>query len=71
MGYDMVMKYPNHLKELRKAKGLTAKDLSKLSGVKESTIKALDSGINNIAKSRASTLEALAKALHCKVKDLY
>lgn len=65
------MKYPNKLKELRKKKGLTAEELAKLSNVSVNTIRSIDSGKYDIHESKNQTLEALAKALHCKIKDLY
>lgn len=66
-----IMKYPNNLKALRKAKGLTADELSKISNVSVNTIRAIDSGRYDIKESKNQTLEALAKALHCKIKDLF
>lgn len=65
------MKYYNKLKELRKKKGLTAEELAKLSNVSVNTIRSIDSGKYDIQQSKNQTLEALAKALHCKIKDLY
>lgn len=68
---NVIMKYPNKLKELRKKKGLTAEELSKLSNVSVNTIRSIDSGKYDIRESKNQTLEALAKALHCKIRDLY
>ena len=59
------------LKELRESKGLTRKELAKLSGVHEKTIVALETGVNNPLNAKLSTLLALCKALHTKVKYLY
>lgn len=59
------------LKDKRKAKHLTRKDLATLSGVNEMTIKALEMGINNPHEAKISTLIKLATALKCKVRDFY
>lgn len=68
---EVYMEYPNKLKELRKKRGLTAEQLAKLSNVSVNTIRSIDSGKYDIHKSKIQTLEALANALHCKIKDLY
>lgn len=58
------------LEHIRKCKGLSRKDLAKLSGVGEQTIVALETGINNVNNAKLSTLVNLAKALKVKVIDL-
>lgn len=59
------------LEEIRKAKGLTRKELAKESGVGEMTIVCLEDGKNDPNNAKLSTLVKLAKALHCKVRDFY
>lgn len=58
------------LERIRKEKGLTMADLSKLSGVQAITIHSLEQGKTNVNNVKLSTLIALAKALHVKVVDL-
>ena len=59
------------LYEIRKSKGFSRRELSALSGIKEQTITALEWGATNYRNAKISTLIALAKALHCKVIDLF
>lgn len=59
-----------NLKFIRKDKGLTRAELSRMSGVNESTIKFLEDGINNADNVKLSTLVALAKALKVKARKL-
>ena len=59
------------LYEIRKSKGFSRRELSALSGIKEQTIIALEWGATNYRNAKISTLIALAKALHCKVIDLF
>jgi len=59
------------LKEIRKEKHLSRRELAELSGVNEQTIVALEIGKNNPFEAKMSTLIKLAKALHCKVRDFY
>ncbi len=60
----------NNLQRIRKEKDLSRKELSKLSGVNETTIQRLETGLYNVNMVKLGTLIALAKALHCKVVDL-
>lgn len=60
----------SNLKAIREQKGFSRKELSKLSGVNESTINSLEMGWNNPQNAKLSTLVNLSKALHCKVVDL-
>ncbi len=57
-----------YIKEKRIEKGLTQKELSKLSGVSESYIGDLE---RNEKEPTISILCKLAKALEAKVEDLY
>ena len=59
------------LKEIRKKKGLSRRELAELSKITEGTIKALEMGINDPNNAKISTLVALATALKCKVRDFY
>lgn len=56
------------IKELRGRKGWTQKDLSDASGVAQSAISDLESGMRD---SRYATLEKVAKALGVTVPELY
>ena len=58
----------NRLAELRKDRGLTQEQLSKISGVSRQTIVVLETDGSHIVKS--STLLKLAKALDTTVVDL-
>ena len=60
----------NNLQRIRKEKDLSRKELSRLSGVNETTIQRLEKGLYNVNMVKLGTLIALAKALHCKVVDL-
>lgn len=59
------------LKDIRKSKKLTRKQLEDLSGVNEQTIKFLEQKTNDPNNAKISTLVKLAKALKCKVRDFY
>lgn len=59
-----------HLERIRKEKGITLEDLSKLSGLHIGTIQKLECGDTPIGSVKLGTLMKLAKSLHCKVVDL-
>ena len=59
------------LEEIRKAKGLSRRELAEKSGVNEMSIVCLENGTNDPGNAKLSTLVKLAKALHCKVRDFY
>lgn len=59
------------LKEIRKSKYLSRRELAILSGVNEQTIVALENAKNNPYAAKISTLINLAKALGVKVRDFY
>jgi len=54
--------------ELRTDKGLTLEQLAECSGVSKSAINNIE---NNKSLPRLDTLYLLAKALNCKIEDLY
>ena len=58
------------LKEVRKEKGFSRRELSLLSGVAEVTIMSLEEGVNNINDIKLSTLLKLSKALKIKPSAL-
>lgn len=60
----------HELERIRKERGWTLDELSKLSGVKTITIHSLEHGKTNVNNIKLSTLVALAKALRVKVVDL-
>lgn len=57
-----------HIKELRKSRGLSQEELGRIVGVERSAVSKWETGE---AKPRADLLIKLAKALHCKVDDLF
>lgn len=60
---------PNKLKEIRKSKGITQEDLSKLSGISRQTIITIENGKDvNVS---VETLKKISKALHCKITDIF
>lgn len=59
------------LKEIRLKKGVSRVKLASLSKIPLTTIKALETGVNDPKNAKLSTLVALARALRCKVKDFY
>lgn len=59
------------LKNIRLKKGLSRRELAEKSGVSEQTIVALELGKNDPSEAKLSTLVALARALHCKVRNFY
>lgn len=59
----------NTLESTRKQRGYTQETLSQLSGVSRATIVAIEN--NKEVVVLTSTLEALAAALHCEVRDIF
>lgn len=57
----------DNLREIRQRKKITQADLSKLAGIKQPTISAIENGIN---KPALETLILLSHALNCTVSDL-
>ena len=61
----------NNLKELRLNAGLTQEQLAELAGTKKQYISSLETGIRDITKIRADTMERLCSALGCSSEDLF
>lgn len=59
------------LKDIRKEKHLSRRELAEQSGVNEQTIRFLEEEINDPTNAKLSTLVKLARALKCRVKDFY
>ncbi len=59
-----------NLKRIRRANGLSQKQLAEVSGVTLRMIQLYEQRQNDINKARASTLRALAKSLNCQLEDL-
>lgn len=66
---EPVAKPKNSLKELRKASGLTQKQLAEATGIKLSEIKDYENGKNGMKFVGPVIRHVLAKALHCSVDD--
>ena len=62
----MVLRVSERLKEMRKSKGLTQKELADKAGVSESYICQIENG----KMVSLTKLDKLAEVLGCKVKDL-
>lgn len=62
----MVLRVSERLKEMRKSKGLTQKELADKAGVSESYICQIENG----KMVSLNKLDRLAEVLGCKVKDL-
>lgn len=58
----------NKIKEFRKKKGLTQKELGELIGVKYNTISSYENGTNSLDQN---VLYKLSKALDCKMDDFF
>ena len=61
------MNIGENLKEMRRKLKITQADLSKMAGIKQPTISAIENGVNNPA---IETLMLLSEAMHCTVSDL-
>lgn len=59
-----------NLKETRKAKNMTQKELSEKSGVNLRILQYYEQGVKDINKAQALTVYRLAEALECKIEDL-
>lgn len=66
---EPVAKPKKSLKELRKASGLTQKQLAEETGMKLSTIRDYENGKNGMKFVGPVVRHVLAKALHCSVDD--
>ncbi len=70
-GIGLEIKPKFALKDIRKQKHLSRRELAEKSGVNEQTIRFLEEEINDPTNAKLSTLVKIASALHCKVRDLY
>ena len=61
---------PTNLHNLRKASGLTQKELSQLAGVNLRTLQQYEIGSKDINKASGKTINSLALALHCNFYDV-
>ena len=59
-----------NLHNLRKASGLTQKELSELTGVNIRTLQQYEIGSKDINKASGQTINSLARALHCNFYDV-
>ena len=64
------LKKHSPLKERRKMIGLSRKDLSLISNVSASSIKAYEEGKRDLGHANAYTVMALARSLCCSIEDL-
>ena len=60
-----------NLSRLRKARGLSQKELAKASGVALRMIQLYEQKQNDINKSQAASLQSLARTLGCRIEDLF
>lgn len=60
----------NRLAALRKAAGLTQKELAARAGMPVVTLQKLENGVNSILRARTETTAALAKALGITIEEL-
>lgn len=58
------------LYSLREARGLSQRELSKISGVKIRSIQLFEQKVNDIDKAQAHTLYKLSRVLGCAIEDL-
>ena len=70
-GIGLEIKPKFALKDIRKEKHLSRRELAEQSGVNEQTIRFLEEEINDPTNAKLSTLVKLARALKCRVKDFY
>lgn len=64
------IKKSTNLHNLRKASGLTQKELSELSGVNLRTLQQYEIGLKDINKASGKAINSLALALHCNFYDV-
>ena len=60
----------SNLKILREKNNMSRKELSQLAGVLPVTIANYETGSHDINKARVDIVNAIAKALNCKIVDL-
>lgn len=59
-----------NLYRLRKACGYTQKQLADISGIDQTTISRMESGVRDINKTEVYTVYLMAQALGCPIEDL-
>lgn len=64
------VKVETKLRSLREARGLSQRELSKISGVKIRSIQLFEQKVNDIYKAQAHTLYKLSRVLGCIIEDL-
>lgn len=64
------VKVETKLRSLREARGLSQRELSKISGVKIRSIQLFEQKVNDIDKAQAHTLYKLSRVLGCIIEDL-
>lgn len=64
------IKKATNLHNLRKASGLTQKELAEFSGVNLRTLQQYEIGLKDINKASGKTINSLALALHCNFYDV-
>lgn len=68
--FQKVLPRKNKLKQLRKIRKFTQRDLALLSGIPERTIKSYEQGKVDISKASVETVQALSRELGCTIEDL-
>lgn len=68
---DNKRKSETNLSRLRKARGLSQKELAETSGVALRMIQLYEQNQNDINKAQTASLHSLAQALGCKMEDLF
>lgn len=64
------VKVETKLRSLREVRGLSQRELSKISGVKIRSIQLFEQKVNDIDKAQAHTLYKLSRVLGCIIEDL-
>ena len=59
------------LKNIRTGKNLSRRELAEMSGVSEQNIQRLEDFTSDPREAKLLTLEKLAKALRCRVRDFF
>ena len=68
--HEQTLRKPTNLHKLRKAAGLTQKELSQLAGVNLRTLQQYEIGSKDINKASGRAINSLAQALHCNFYDV-
>jgi len=62
--------FQKNLKKIRELRRLTQEELAQKSGISQSAISKYEHGLESMSKPKLETLEALARALDCKIREL-